>query len=235
MSILSRRNSTRLAMVVGVALAVAAIVVLSFVLRDGDVPAPTDGIGDIPTAHLVPEDVALYVALNTDIDSDSWSDAFALLERLGVEDPLGTVREGLDEEADVDWDADVEPFLGGAAVLFLSSFNSGDDGPRGAVIFHARDARGAEAVILARHSDGFVEREYRDISYKVMEEGGVLAVIGEHFVYAYRRATLSRPSLMPTSAIPVPSPIQRQLPPPPQRPRRRRPRLRLRPPRQPHG
>ena len=89
MSILSRRISTSLAIVVGVALAVAAIVVLSFVLRDGDVPAPTDGIGDIPTAHLVPEDVALYVALNTDIDSDSWSDAFALLERLGIEDPLG--------------------------------------------------------------------------------------------------------------------------------------------------
>ena len=184
MSILSRRNSTRLAIVVGVALAVAAIVVLSFVLRDGEVPAPTDGIGDIPTAHLVPEDVALYVALNTDIDSDSWSDAFALLERLGVEDPLGTVREGLDEEADVDWDEEFEPFLGGAAVLFLSSFNSGDDGPRGAVIFHARDARGAEAVILDRRNDGFAEREYRDIAYKVTEDGGVLAVIGDHFVYA---------------------------------------------------
>ena len=179
-------------MVVGVALAVAAIVVLSFVLRDGDVPSPTDGIGDIPTAHLVPENVALYVALNTDIDSASWSNAFALLERLGIEDPLGQVREGFDEETDVDWDEDIEPFLGGAAVLFLSSFDSDrrEGGPPGAVIFHARDARGAEAVILRRHSDGFGERDYRDVAYKVMDEGGVLAVIGDHFIYAVDETTV---------------------------------------------
>ena len=122
MSILPRRTSTRLALVLGVVVAVAAIVVLSFVLRDGDVPAPTDGIGDLPTAHLVPEDVALYVGLSTDLDAKSWLGAFALLERLGVEDPLGKVREGLEGEGetDVGWDEEIEPFLGGAAVLARS-------------------------------------------------------------------------------------------------------------------
>ena len=190
MSILPRRTSTRLALVVGVALAVAAIVVLSFVLRDGDVPAPTDGIGDLPTAHLVPEDVALYVGLSTDLDAKSWLGAFALLERLGIEDPLGKVREGLEGEGEVDWDDEIEPFLGGAAVLFLSGFDAEDGEPSGAVIFHARDASAAEAVILSRRSDGFVERDYRDVAYKVMDEGGVIAVIGDHFIYAVDETTV---------------------------------------------
>ncbi len=192
MSILPRRTSTRLALVVGVALAVAAIVVLSFVLRDGDVPAPTDGIGDLPTAHLVPEDVALYVGLSTDLDAKSWLGAFALLERLGIEDPLGKVREGLggEGETDVGWDEEIEPFLGGAAVIFLSGFDAEDGEPSGAVIFHARDASAAEAVILSRRSDSFVERDYRDIPYKVMEEGGVLAVIGDHLIYAVDETTV---------------------------------------------
>ncbi len=190
MSILPRRTSTRLALVVGVALAVAAIVVLSFVLREGDVPAPTDGIGDLPTAHLVPEDVALYVGLSTDLDAKSWLGAFALLERLGIEDPLGKVREGLEGEGEVDWDDEIEPFLGGAAVIFLSGFDAEDGEPSGAVIFHARDASAAEAVILSRRSDGFVERDYRDVAYKVMDEGGVIAVIGDHFIYAVDETTV---------------------------------------------
>ena len=191
MSILPRRISTRLAIVVGVALAVAAIVVLSFVLREGDVPAPTDGIGDIPTAHLVPEDAALYVGLATDLDSSPWTVTFALLDRLGIEDPLDKVREGLEGEGEVDWDEEIAPFLGAAAVLFVSSFDGDrrDDGPAGAVIFRARDASAAEAVILSRRSDGFDERNYRDIAYKVMDEGGVLAVIGDHFIYAVDETT----------------------------------------------
>ena len=192
MSILPRRTSTRLALVLGVVVAVAAIVVLSFVLRDGDVPAPTDGIGDLPTAHLVPEDVALYVGLSTDLDAKSWLGAFALLERLGVEDPLGKVREGLEGEGetDVGWDEEIEPFLGGAAVLFLSGFDAEDGEPSGAVIFHARDASAAEAATLDRRSDGFVERDYRDVAYKVMDEGGVIAVIGDHFIYAVDETTV---------------------------------------------
>ena len=192
MSILPRRTSTRLAIVVGVALAVAAIVVLSFVLREGDVPAPTDGIGDLPTAHLVPEDAALYVGLATDLDSSPWTVTFALLDRLGIEDLLDKVREGLEGEGEgeVDWDEEIAPFLGGAAVLFVSSVDGEEDGPAGAVIFRARDASAAEAVILSRRSDGFDERNYRDIAYKVMDEGGVLAVIGDHFIYAVDETTV---------------------------------------------
>ena len=188
MSILSQRISTRLALAVGAALAIAAIVVLSFVLREGGVPTPTDGIGDIPTAHLVPEDVALYVGVSTDIDSDAWRDAF---DRLGADDPVGQAREGVEDESDFSWEEDIEPFLGGAAVFFISSLDpEGDDGPSGAVIFRVPDASAAEAVILRRRSDGFEGRDYRDVAYKVMEEGGVLAVIGDHFVYAAGEPTL---------------------------------------------
>ena len=185
MSILPARISTRLALVVGAALAITAIVVLSFVLPDRGVPAPTDGIGDIPTAHLVPADVALYVALNTDLDSPSWGGALEESEEAGAEDPLVQLRELLATEMGIDWDDEIEPFLGGAAVLFVSSLDAEDDeGPPGAVIFRATDAAASEAVILSRRSDGFDERAYRDVAYKVMEEGGVLAVIGDHFVYA---------------------------------------------------
>ena len=191
MSILPRRFSTRLALVLGAVLAITAIVVLSFVLSDRGVPAPTDGIGDIPTAHLVPHDAALYVALSTDLDSPSWGAAIDESEDAGAEDPLAQLRELLATEMDIDWDEEIEPFLGGAVVLFVSSLNAGDDeGPAGAVIFRANDARAAEAVILSRRSDGFEERVYRDVPYRVMEEGGVLAVIGDHFVYAADDATL---------------------------------------------
>ncbi len=191
MSILSRLTSTRLALVLGAALAIAAIVVLSFVLSDRGVPAPTDGVGDIPTAHLVPDDAMLYVALSTDLDSPSWGDAFDESEDVGAEDPLAQLRELLASELGIDWDEEVEPFLGGAAVFFISSSRDGDAGdPAGAVIFRANDASAAEAVILDRRSDSFEGRRYRDVPYKVMEEGGVLAVIGDHFVYAADDPTL---------------------------------------------
>ena len=186
-----QRFSTRLALVIGAVLAITAIVVLSFVLRDGGIPAPTDGIGDIPTAHLVPEDIALYVAFSTDLDSPSWGGALDEAEDAGAEDSLAQLRELLATEMGIDWDGEIEPFLGGAAVLFVSSLDAeNEEGPAGAVIFRARDARAAEAVILDRRSDGFEAREYRDTPYKVMEEGGVLAVIGDHFVYAADDLTL---------------------------------------------
>ena len=185
-SALASRRVAALTVLAVVAIAVA--VTLSLVLRDGEVPAPTDGIGDIPAAHLVPEDAALYVALGSDLDSDAWRAAFALLERLGFDDPLGRIRESLGDESGVVWDEEVAPFLGGAAVLFLSGPGDADGG--GAVIFHASDAKAAEAVILQRRGDGFGERAYRDVPYKVMEKGGVLAVLGEHFVYATDEATV---------------------------------------------
>ena len=191
MSILPRRISPRLALIALVALAVVVAVVLSLVLREGDIPAPTDGIGDIPSAHLVPDDVALYVGLGSDPDGPVWQEAFALIERLGVEDPLGRLREGVEADGEVDWQAEIEPFLGGAAVLFISRLGSGDDEPLpGAVIFEARDARAAEAVILDRRTDTYREGAYEGVSYKVMEAGGVLAVIGGYFVYASDEATL---------------------------------------------
>jgi hypothetical protein len=180
-----------LALIALVALAVVVAVVLSLVLREGDVPTPTDGIGDIPSAHLVPEDVALYVGLGSAPDGPGWQAAFALLERLGVEDPLGRLREGVEADSEVDWEAEIEPFLGGAAVLFISSLDSGDGEPLpGAVIFEARDARAAEAVILERRTDPYREGAYEGVSYKVMEAGGVLAVMGGYFVYVSDEATL---------------------------------------------
>lgn len=195
MSILPRRVSLRLiAVAVGLLIAAAVVALAVFFANfNRGVPAPTDGIGDIPTAHLVPEDIVLYAGLNTDSDSDAWRGAFALLERLGMEDPLGQVREGVEDGNDVDWDEVIEPFLGGAAVLFVSSLDEGDDrddGPARAVIFRARDAAAAEAVILEYREDGFEERDYRDVSYKLMEKGGVLAIIGDHFVYAAGEPTL---------------------------------------------
>ncbi len=191
MSIFSRRFSTRLALVLGAVLAIAAIVVLSFVFRDRGVPAPTDGIGDIPTAHLVPEDAAIYVALSTDLDSPSWGGALDESEDAGAEDPLAQLRELLATEMGIDWDEEIEPFLGGAVVAFLSSpGGAGGEDAGGAVIFRASDAGAAEAVILDRRSDGFAEAAYSGVAYKVMDEGGVLAVIGDHFVYASDERTL---------------------------------------------
>lgn len=191
MSILPRRISPRLALVALVALAVVLAVVLSFVLREGDVPTPTDGIGDIPTAHLVPEEVALYVGVGLDPDGPRWQEAFALIERLGLDDPLGQLRGGVEAGGEVDWEAEIDPFLGGAAVLFVSRLPSGDGEPLpGAVIFEARDASAAEAVILDRRADTYSEAVYEGVSYRVMEGGGVLAVIGGYFVYASDEATL---------------------------------------------
>lgn len=191
MSILPRRISPRLALGALVTLAVVVAVVLSFLLREGDVPTPTDGIGDIPAAHLVPEEVAFYVGLGSDPDGPAWQAAFALLERLGLEDPLGQIREGVEGDGEVDWEAEIEPFLGGAAVLFVSRLPSGDDEPLpGAVIFEANDARAAEAVILDRRTDSYREAAYEGVTYRVMEGGGVLAVTGGYFIYASDEATL---------------------------------------------
>ena len=47
---------------------------------------------NLTSAALVPADTALYVGINTDLESSQWVASFTLLERLGVDDPKGSAK-----------------------------------------------------------------------------------------------------------------------------------------------
>src|SRR5215216_51837 len=78
------------------------------------------------TARLVPADVALYVTVNTDPASRQWIQMRGLLERLGAADQAEGARDQGLGAANVDWDDDLAPFLGGEATVAARPFEDGE-------------------------------------------------------------------------------------------------------------
>ena len=144
----------------------------------------------LTTADLTPASAGLYVALNTDLASDEWIRAFALAQRLGADDPERDLRAEVEEGADLSWERDVAPFLGGDAAFYLRTIDFDDGAPtfRGAVIVRAADPDRALAVIEAEADFPFRDRSYLDIAIRFHEgetdDTVFLARLGDHIVIA---------------------------------------------------
>ena len=178
MSIMPRRQYGAL-ITVGLAV-VAAVVAGALFLTSSS----ADEI-DLTTAELVPADAGVYIALNTDLASTQWIDAFALIERLGEEDPEGQLRDSVEQQGDFDWEDDIAPFLGGNAAFFLADIDPARGLFQGAVILQARDTERAERVLIREHGGDFADDTYRDVDFKADRDGDLyIARIGEHLVVA---------------------------------------------------
>ncbi len=142
---------------------------------------------NLTTASLVPEDAGIYLALNTDLSSSQWVNTFHLAERLGADDPEDQLHNGVDE-AGLDWEDDVAPFLGGNAALYVRGVSISDFNAQGAVIVRCNDPKKALRVIEDQ-AGPFDDEEYKGVEYHAMIDGFV-AVIGEHLVIAFDEETM---------------------------------------------
>jgi hypothetical protein len=78
-------------------------------------------------AEFAPADIAAYLVVNTDVDSEEWRQADELLDRFpGRERLLDLVRDELQKEG-VSWENDVKPALGDDLHLVWLDFESGGD------------------------------------------------------------------------------------------------------------
>ncbi|HEX6030390.1 MAG TPA: DUF3352 domain-containing protein, partial [Tepidiformaceae bacterium] len=144
---------------------------------------------DLTTADLVPGDAAVYVGLNTDLDSSEWISAFALVEKLGRNDPEADLRQAFEDEGELDWDKQVTPFLGGNAAFYMRSYDwSGDAPDEFGVIVKAQDPVQAMGVFLHQLDavGGQELLDYDGQSYSHFQppddEAGYIAVMGKHLI-----------------------------------------------------
>lgn len=144
---------------------------------------------NLTTASLVPHDAGAYFALNTDLSSSQWVNTFRLAERLGADDPEDQLKDGA-READLDWEDDVAPFLGGNAALFLRGISISDISAQGAVILRCKDSNRALKVIEEQGGKG-EKGNYGGVEYfKAEAEDGFVARIDEHLVIAFDEDSL---------------------------------------------
>ncbi|MGE3073530.1 MAG: DUF3352 domain-containing protein [Dehalococcoidia bacterium] len=137
---------------------------------------------NLTSAGLVPDDAGVYFALNTDLTSSQWVNAFQLAERLGQDDPEDELKNGADE-AGLDWEDDVAPFLGGDAAVFVRGISIDDISAQGAVILRCKDAKKALDVIDEQAGLGD-DSTYGGTKY-YDAQGGFVAIIGDHLVVAF--------------------------------------------------
>jgi len=161
-------SPARLGVAVGALLAVLAAGVAAMVLF----AAGKAGEVDLTTADFVPADAGLYLAFNTDLSSSPWVHAFKLAERLGENDPEGSLRNAVGA-GNLDWDDDVAPFLGGNAAIYLKSVDIELLDARGGVVVKCQDCAKALRVLRRESGFEFENREYEGLDYL---DGGFLFV-----------------------------------------------------------
>lgn len=164
--------------IITIGLAVVGAIVAGFILFSSSKASEVD----LSTARLVPADVSLYFAINTDLSSDQWVAAFKLIERLGTEDPQGELEDSVDESG-ADWEQDVVPFLGGDAAFFLRSTQVSLDEVDGAIIFKCTNPEDALDVIRAQSGAEFQGENYGGHEYWAAD-GLYAVVLGDHLALA---------------------------------------------------
>ncbi len=145
---------------------------------------------NLTSASLVPEDAAIYVGFNTDLSSSQWVAAFRLAKRLGAKDPEAELKDSV-SIADLDWEREVAPFLGGDAAFYFKSINILDANFEGGVILKAKDADRALEVLVNKAPADFKKKSYSGVQYIADEDGAMYAaVIGDHLAVATSEESL---------------------------------------------
>lgn len=171
-------------------LAITAVVVAVGALVGGAILFTSSKASEVnlTTASLVPDDAGIYFALNTNLTSDQWVNTFRLAERLGADDPEDELK-GNADDAGLDWDDEIAPFLGGNAAVFVRGIDISDVNAQGAVIVRCKDSRKALDVIDDEAGLGDSDK-YGGIEYWQADPGAWVAIIGDHLVIAFDEASL---------------------------------------------
>ncbi len=172
---------------VTVGLAIVAVMIAAVLLLSS---SRADEV-ELTTADLVPAGAGFYVALNSHLDTGEWLNAFNLIERLGQADPQGELRRSIEDQGEVDWDADIAPLLGGNVAVYLSSFDFDTLQPGGALILRAKDPEAALDALTRNaaveiESDAYLGQEYFGDSAGAFNA----AILDEHLVLALDEQSL---------------------------------------------
>ncbi|MFQ5381571.1 MAG: DUF3352 domain-containing protein [Dehalococcoidia bacterium] len=182
-------NRARIGIGFGAVLAFTAAAVAAIVL----LASGKAGEVDLTTAGYVPADAGVYVAVNTDLSSPSWVSAFDLARRLGKDDPEGALRDAGESE-DLNWEADVVPFLGGNAALYVKGFGQifdvdGAPDMEGGVVVQCNDCARAIMVLRRESGDRFESRMHGDFRY-LAGEGMFVSAADDHMFIAPAEGSL---------------------------------------------
>ena len=173
---------------------IRAVALVAVLLLSGCGGGGSDGDGD--PASAVPADALLYAELVVRPDGSLREDALdAAGKVLRTEDPEARVRELMREAfagADVDFERDVEPWLGERAGFWLGRSRARDDA--GLLLVEAADvdvARDSIRESLERGGGTVGERSHRDTDYLVSSESVAAGIVGDFAAFG-READLRR-------------------------------------------
>jgi Protein of unknown function (DUF3352) len=151
-------------------------------------------------ASLAPPDVPLYLEATVRPEGDQADAVSSIVERVaGSTEPLSRIPEELDaaltdSAAPINYQDDIEPWLGEHAALFVRSFdNATPDGfPELALIFEVEDVDAARSFIeraIGLDPEDTVERSYRgDDYYASPEDGLATGIVGDTLVFGSEAA-----------------------------------------------
>ncbi len=151
-------------------------------------------------ATLAPADASVYtefVLRPEGAQREALESSLALL--LDTGNPGGELIDELnqslaEEEAEVSYQGDIEPWLGErGAILFTELFPEegadpafGDDGERGAIALDVTDANAAQALIdkAAAEADTTEDATYEDVEYTLFDDHVGVGLVGDRMVIA---------------------------------------------------
>jgi hypothetical protein len=168
------------------AAALAALAVLAaFVVACGGSAAG----GGADPASAVPADAILYSEVVIQPSGDVRDDALAAAGKvLRTDDPSAKLRELVDKAlaedgSALDWDKDVQPWLGDRAGIWFSSRLDGDGDPGGSAIIATTDPNAAlDAFHKASKGESLTGRTYHDASYEVDTDGVATGIVEDFLV-----------------------------------------------------
>ena len=147
-----------------VAVAISLSVIVAVVVALWVVGSESGQRDRFSTLEIVPRDVGMYVAINTDPTSSQWLAVNDVLDTLNASDSLlEAINEAL-AEFHLEWERDILPLAGDEAFFALTDFDSLDDGSGWVMGFQLRDPDRAEEIFLdiaaqTEQEDGEVLRE----------------------------------------------------------------------------
>ncbi len=144
----------------------------------GVVWARTNG-GAADTARLVPAEAVVYAAVNTDATSRQWVLTAKLLKRLGLDDTARQARDRGAREAELRWEEDIAPFLGGEAAMAVLGADAVE--PQALVILATRDGgrawqKAVQAAEKQAQGQGPETRTHRGVEIRVYAGASPLAI-----------------------------------------------------------
>jgi hypothetical protein len=148
--------------------------------------------GQADPASAVPADAMFYTEVAIKPEGDARDDALAAAGKvLRTDDPSGKIHDLVDkaladeDQANLDYDKDIKPWLGDRVGLWLDSRLDESDDPGGSVVVAVTDQDAAVAAIRKgsqNNGDKLTKRSYSGTDYDLDQDGDAFGVVGDDFV-----------------------------------------------------